>query len=110
MVQILEGIKISTGADFIIEKGAHYNQVHIDPELYEKCMKSMSPKFNFIDCGYKMTGEDFGFFTDLYPSFMFWLGTRQPAAAKFGLHHPKFLPGDSIIDLGIEAYKLILNS
>ena len=109
LVQILEGIKISTGADFIIEKGAHYNQVHVDPELYNQCIKSLSPKFNFIDCGYKMTGEDFGFFTDLYPSFMFWLGTRLKGDQKYGLHHPKFLPDDSIIDLGIEAYKLILN-
>ncbi|MFZ0455590.1 MAG: amidohydrolase [Ignavibacteriaceae bacterium] len=110
LIRILDGIKISTGADFIIEKGAHYNQVHVDPGLYKECMECLSPKFNFIDCGYKMTGEDFGFFTDLYPSFMFWLGTRQPGAAKFGLHHPKFLPDDSIIDLGIDAYKLILNS
>ncbi len=107
LIQILEGIKISTGADFIIEKGAHYNQVHVDPELYQKCMRSMSPKFNFIDCGYKMTGEDFGFFTDLYPSFMFWLGTYKNV--KHGLHHPKFLPDDSVVDLGIEAYRLILN-
>lgn len=108
LVQILEGIKISAGADFTIEKGAHYNQVHIDPELYEKCRESMLSKFNFIDCGYKMTGEDFGFFTDLYPSFMFWLGTRHSEEKKYGLHHPKFLPDDSIVDLGIEAYKLIL--
>jgi N-acetyldiaminopimelate deacetylase len=109
LIRILDGIKISTGADFVIEKGAHYNQVHVDPQVYEKCMQSISAGFNFIDCGYKMTGEDFGFFTDLYPSFMFWLGTRQPEENKYGLHHPKFLPDDSIIDLGISAYKLILN-
>lgn len=109
LVRILEGIKMSTGADFIIEKGAHYNQVNVDPELYEKCERSLNPKFNFIDCGYKMTGEDFGFFTDLYPSFMFWLGTRRSEDKKYGLHHPKFLPDDSIIDIGIESYKLLLN-
>ena len=108
LIQILEGIKKSTGADFEIEKGAHYNQVHVSPELYDKYLKVLSPKFKIIDCGYKMTGEDFGFFTDLYPSFMFWLGTYN--GKKFGLHHPKFLPDDSVIDLGIESYKLILNS
>ena len=109
LVQILEGVKKSAGADFHIEKGAHYNQVHVDPALYEKHSKTLSSKFNIIDCGYKMTGEDFGFFTDLYPSFMFWLGTRQPGIAKFGLHHPKFLPDDSIVNLGVEAYKLLLH-
>jgi N-acetyldiaminopimelate deacetylase len=108
LIQILEGVKKSTGADFQIEKGAHYNQVHVDPALYEKASKNLSSKFNIIDCGYKMTGEDFGFFTDLYPSYMFWLGTYN--GKKYGLHHPKFLPDDSAIDLGIDAYKLIINS
>ncbi len=108
LIQILEGIKKSTGADFYIEKGAHYNQVHVDPVLYEKHSKNLSSKFNIVDCGYKMTGEDFGFFTDLYPSYMFWIGTYK--SVKHGLHHPKFLPDDSVIALGIEAYKLIVNS
>ena len=108
LIQILEGIKISTGANFMIEKGAHYNQVHVDPVLYKELSGVLKSKFNIIDCGYKMTGEDFGFFTDLYPSFMFWLGTFN--GKKYGLHHPKFLPDDSVIDLGIEAFKTILNS
>jgi N-acetyldiaminopimelate deacetylase len=108
LIQILEGIKRSTKAEFHIEKGAHYNQVHVDPLLYEKHSKDLSSKFNIIDCGYKMTGEDFGFFTDLYPSYMFWLGTNK--GEKYGLHHPKFLPDDSVIELGTEAFKLIINN
>jgi N-acetyldiaminopimelate deacetylase len=59
-------------------------------------------------CGYKMTGEDFGYFTKLYPSFMFWLGTNK--GERNGLHSPKFLPDDSIINVGIEIYKKMLTS
>ncbi len=36
------------------------------------------------------------------------LGTLE--GKKFGLHHPKFFPGDSIIQVGINIYKKILNS
>ncbi len=64
-------------------------------------LRSLSNNFNFIDCGYKMTGEDFGYFSHLYPSFMFWLGTSQ--GERFGLHHPKFLPDDSIIEIGYKC-------
>jgi N-acetyldiaminopimelate deacetylase len=108
LIQLLDGVKKATNADFSTEKGAHYNQVHVNSELFEKYSKLLALKFNFIDCGYKMTGEDFGFFTDLYPSFMFWLGTSN--GQKYGLHHPKFLPDDSIIETGIEVFKQILNS
>ena len=55
-----------------------------------------------------MTGEDFGYFSHLYPSFMFWLGTLR--GERYGLHHPKFLPDDSIIGIGINAFKEILNN
>ena len=54
-----------------------------------------------------MTGEDFGFISKLYPSFMFWLGTRT--GEQFGLHNSRFLPDDSVISKGIDIFKLILN-
>jgi len=34
---------------------------------------------------------------------MMWLGTRT--GDFYGLHHPKFLPDDSIIQDGINVYK-----
>jgi N-acetyldiaminopimelate deacetylase len=53
-----------------------------------------------------MTGEDFGFFSTLYPSMMFWLGTSE--GEHYGLHTPKFLPSDGIIEIGINIFKDIL--
>ena len=53
-----------------------------------------------------MTGEDFGYFAEKYPSLMMWLGTRRNDF--HGLHNSKFLPDDEIIQDGIEVYKSLL--
>ncbi len=52
-----------------------------------------------------MTGEDFGFFTSLYPGLLFWLGGgEQP----FDLHSDKFLPDDACLEIGVDVfYKLM---
>ena len=108
LTEILEKIKQKTKINYKFTQGPLYSEVIVDKNLYEKYSKILSQNFNFIDCGYKMTGEDFGYFTKLYPSFMFWLGTSK--GQKFGLHNPKFLPDDSIIDVGIEIYKKIVDN
>jgi N-acetyldiaminopimelate deacetylase len=104
---LLNDIEKETGVKSKTTTGSLYTEVVVDKSLYEKCKKILAGKFEFIECGYKMTGEDFGFISKLYPSFMFWLGTRN--GEQFGLHNPKFLPDDSIINTGIEIYKAILS-
>lgn len=106
--QVLEKIKLKTKINYNLTQGPLYSEVIVDENLFNKYSKLLSKDFNFLDCGYKMTGEDFGYFTKLYPSFMFWLGTSKDN--KYGLHNPKFLPDDSIIDVGIEIYKQIISS
>jgi N-acetyldiaminopimelate deacetylase len=106
--EILEKIKIITKINYKITQGPLYSEVIVNEELFDKYSKILSKDFRFIDCGYKMTGEDFGYFTKLYPSFMFWLGTSK--GDKYGLHNPKFLPDDSIIEVGIEIYKKIISN
>lgn len=108
LITILDGVQIVTGVNYKIEKGADYPEVLINDELFEKVVPALSEKFNFIDCGYKMTGEDFGYISHQYPSFMFWLGTSN--GEKFGLHNPRFLPDDSVIELGKNVFVSILNS
>jgi N-acetyldiaminopimelate deacetylase len=109
--------KIATGVAQIsdvkinITKGAHYPEVIIDDFLFRslsKIFSGKSEKFTFLDCGYKMTGEDFGYISQQYPSFMFWLGTST--GEQFGLHNPQFLPGDDVIEIGTNAFKQILIS
>jgi N-acetyldiaminopimelate deacetylase len=107
IVTLLGTIETESGIKYKITTGSLYTEVDVDKKLYEECKKALTKKYEFIDCGYKMTGEDFGFISKLYPSFMFWLGTRTNE--QYGLHSPKFLPGDSIIDIGTEIFNVILN-
>lgn len=103
---IVNSIKIATGVKGTVLQGAFCPEVIVNGELYDKARKIISREYKFIDCGYKMTGEDFGYISHLYPSFMFWLGCGKED--KHGLHNPCFFPDDSVIDTGIEVYKLIL--
>ena len=104
---ILQQVKESSGVDYHIQKGAQYKEVTNAPALYEKAKYALAHKFSFINCEMKMTAEDFGYFSDLYPSLMLWLGTRKHGEPT-GLHSPYFLPDDDIIELGIEVYKVLL--
>ena len=104
----LEQIKNKTGVDYKITKGAHYPEVIVNDELYKKYSKELAKYFDFIDCGHKMTGEDFGLFSQKWKSFMFWLGTSK--GDRYGLHNPKFLPPDESIETGKNVFMTILNS
>jgi N-acetyldiaminopimelate deacetylase len=105
--KILSNVEKITDVKIKSEKGAHYPEVIIDSKLYQSLVPALSAKFNFIDCGYKMTGEDFGFFSHKFPSFMFWLGTSK--GERYGLHNPKFLPDDSAIEKGKSIFVEVLN-
>ena len=107
LTEILNGIENETRVGYKIIPGSLYTEVEVDKDLFQKYKKAFTGKYEFVDCGYKMTGEDFGFISKLCPSFMFWLGTRT--GEQYGLHNPKFFPDDSIIELGIDIYKVILN-
>jgi N-acetyldiaminopimelate deacetylase len=107
MEELLVKIKEQSGVDFKIGKGINYEEVVINDELFNKLLPVLSSKFRFQNSGSAMAGEDFGFISKLYPSFMFWLGTFN--GEKHGLHNPKFLPDDSVIEIGIDVYKTILN-
>ncbi|MFP4548777.1 MAG: M20 family metallopeptidase [Fidelibacterota bacterium] len=100
---ILQGIESATGVEYQLKHGINHNEVVNTPELYKLAKDRLYGEFNFLKCEIKMAGEDFGHFADKYPSLMMWQGTRT--GDFYGLHHPKFLPDDSIIQDGINVYK-----
>ena len=105
---ILKNIKTEIGVDYKITKGSHYPEVIVDDQLFKKFSSVLSKEYDFIDCGSKMTGEDFGFFSQKFPSFMFWLGTSK--GERHGLHNPKFLSPDEMIEIGKEVFLTILKA
>ncbi|MBT1248102.1 MULTISPECIES: M20 family metallopeptidase [unclassified Thermosipho (in: thermotogales)] len=96
LAQLAQEVTKKTNGSFYIEKGSQYPPVVVNKELYEKFKDFLAEKeINFVDCGMKFTGEDFGYFSQEFPSLMFWVGTRTDE--KHGLHHPQFLPKDDVI-------------
>jgi N-acetyldiaminopimelate deacetylase len=106
MINILKGIENITGVKTTFEMGSFYKEVSVNSELYDRVENILKDDYKISDVGFKFTGEDFGFFTKKYPSFMFWLGTNE--GNQFGLHNPKFLPSSKVIDIGIDIYEKIL--
>lgn len=104
---ILEGVQKLTGVSSRVTFHSHYPEVVVDKQLYSHLESHLRDNFDFINCGYKMTGEDFGFFSKKFPSFMFWLGTSE--GRRVGLHNPKFLPPDKSIEIGKSVFKEIFH-
>lgn len=105
--KILDANELITGVKGTLGRGVFYPEVRNDSSLYYKAEDAVKGQLNYIDCGIKMTGEDFSFFTLKYPSCMFWLGTRT--GRQVGLHHSEFLPDDSVIEKGITLFKCLLD-
>lgn len=78
--------------------------------LYDEVRPSLEKNFKFTETEPKMTGEDFGFISEKYPSLMVWLGAREkgsPVSERKGLHHPQFSPSEKAIELGIRYFSLM---
>lgn len=106
--KMLADLKNDCGVDYKLTKGSQYKEVYNSPELFAKAKYSLAKEFSFVNCETKMTAEDFGYFSDLYPSLMLWLGTNQ-GQKRGGLHTPYYLPGDEVIDKGIEVFQSLLH-
>ncbi len=78
-----------------------YDPVVNHPVLVEE----LAAKCQTLDVRYStapvvMTGEDFGFFTSMYPGLLFWLGS----GSSYPLHSDRFLPDEACIAIGIKVF------
>jgi N-acetyldiaminopimelate deacetylase len=89
----------SIGAEFDVELLCSYDPVVNGGTLVEEFMHVCSQAgVIYQEAETAMTGEDFGFFTTLYPGLLFWLGS----GCDHPLHSDKFLPQDECIAVGIK--------
>ena len=93
------------GATAEVQLLGTYDAVVNDAQLLEDLKQACQTLgYTFEAAETVMTGEDFGFFTSLYPGLLFWLGSGN----CYPLHSPKFLPNDACIEVGIELmYQII---
>ncbi|MCB5251188.1 MAG: amidohydrolase [Candidatus Cloacimonadales bacterium] len=82
-----------------------YDPVINNHELNEILKSICDEKIKYQETQASLTGEDFGFFSTLYPSLLFWLGTD----CSENLHSAYFLPDEKSIDIGLEVYKRMLH-
>lgn len=81
--------------------GSTYLQVNNDQALTREFMDwaAEHSEAEIVECREAMTGEDFGFFLEKIPGFMFWLGVGAP----YGLHHAKLEPDERAIGTAIRT-------
>lgn len=96
---LIAGISQSFDCQSVIDYGANYRQVDNEPELTREFMEFVRQQGNnVVECKAAMTGEDYGYFLEKTPGFMFWLGVDTP----FVLHHSKLQPKEEAIRYAVE--------
>jgi N-acetyldiaminopimelate deacetylase len=106
MNTVAKSIEHSHDVDVKVSLLSSYDPVVNDEYLTNKLIENLPNCVSVIDVDYSMTGEDFGFFSGMYPSVLFWLGTNS----NEDLHSSRFLPDEKSIDTALEVYKSILES
>ncbi|GMX66905.1 N-acetyldiaminopimelate deacetylase [Paenibacillus elgii] len=106
---LVAGMETAFACKAEIDYGANYRQVFNEANVTGQFMNwvrdtNHSVPLQLIECTEAMTGEDFGYFLEAIPGFMFWLGVGTP----YGLHHAKLEPDEHAIDLAIDLMSRFL--
>ncbi|TCP57696.1 N-acetyldiaminopimelate deacetylase [Tumebacillus sp. BK434] len=96
---LVKGIEAGFECEAQIDYGSNYCQVFNNEALTTEFMDWVreTGEVNLIECPPAMTGEDFGYFLEAIPGFLFWLGADTP----YGLHHAKIEPSEQAIDVAV---------
>lgn len=99
--ELVQGIETGFQCKTAIDWGCNYCQVYNDEKWAKSFMDFVTKHtpYELVECSESMAGEDFGYFLNEIPGFMFWLGVDTP----YGLHHPKMEPQDEAIPVAISS-------
>ncbi|WP_416731399.1 N-acetyldiaminopimelate deacetylase [Fictibacillus sp. JL2B1089] len=97
---LVEGISRGFECETLIDYGSNYRQVDNEPVLTKEFMEfaKQQKTVNVFECKEAMTGEDYGYFLEKIPGFMFWLGVDT----QYGLHHSKLKPQEEAIQHAVD--------
>ncbi|WP_227935645.1 N-acetyldiaminopimelate deacetylase [Alkalihalobacillus deserti] len=98
---LVKGIEVGFECTLSIDYGANYCQVFNDEDVTTDFIAFAQAKksLNLVICEEAMTGEDFGYFLEEIPGFMFWLGVDS----KYGLHDARLEPNEQAIPFAVET-------
>ncbi|WNQ13536.1 N-acetyldiaminopimelate deacetylase [Paenibacillus aurantius] len=96
---MVRGVEAGFECKAAIDYGSNYRQVYNEETLTDEFMSWVRETgvMNLVECREAMTGEDFGYFLEKIPGFLFWLGVDTP----YGLHHAKIEPDEDAIALAV---------
>ncbi|KFZ40729.1 MULTISPECIES: N-acetyldiaminopimelate deacetylase [Thermoactinomyces] len=99
--ELVRGIETGFQCRADIDWGCNYCQVYNDEKWTKSFMEFVNrhTPYELVQCDESMAGEDFGYFLNEIPGFMFWLGVETP----YGLHHPKMEPRDEAIPVAVSV-------
>ncbi|SMO69742.1 N-acetyldiaminopimelate deacetylase [Melghirimyces algeriensis] len=97
---LVQGIETGFNCKAEIDWGANYCQVENQADLTQAFMDWARTEgdVQVVECREAMAGEDFGYFLQEIPGFMFWLGVET----TYGLHHPQIEPKEEAIPIAID--------
>lgn len=98
---VVSGVGTAFGCEAVVEYGSSYCQVWNHEALTTEFMHFVRDcaVADLVECREAMTGEDFGYFVDQIPGFLFWLG----ADTAYGLHHSKIEPSEDALEVAIRV-------
>ncbi|CCQ96200.1 N-acetyl-diaminopimelate deacetylase [[Clostridium] ultunense Esp] len=99
IIQLVKGIEVAFECKGEIDFGSSYTQVFNHSPLTETFMAWADElgDVDVVEANVAMTGEDFGYFLEKIPGFMFWLGVDSP----YGLHHSRLNPNEEAIQVAV---------
>lgn len=104
ITKIVQGIASGMGGSADVEIVPGYPVLFNDPEVTSQARSFASELLgeeHIIDMDIRMTSEDFGFFSQSYPSMMYRLGVKSPDANEiFPLHTNTFRVDESALKTG----------
>ena len=105
-------IEAESGVSIDNNFGSGYPAVVNNPSLAQKAQESLGGIFEVVELGMRPTGEDFGYYTERYPSLFYRLGVgysgEEFESGKAGaLHTPTLLPDTKAIGVGVLAMTLL---
>lgn len=93
-----------TGAEYEVDFLCTYDPVVNDAGMVDD-LKRVCGELNldYREAETALTGEDFGFFTSLYPGLLFWLGS----GCDYPLHSDRFLADEACIPVGVKVFRAL---
>ncbi|WP_368503921.1 N-acetyldiaminopimelate deacetylase [Alkalihalophilus sp. As8PL] len=106
--QLVQGVEVGFMCSATIDYGANYCQVYNEEITTNHFIEFTKRQSNatFVASPEAMTGEDFGYFLEQIPGFMFWLGV----SCEYGLHDARLEPDEGAIPFAVTHLINFINS